>query len=167
MLPDEKRQVGNVRSAMEAGVFIDIFWSRRDPDPSLPGNAFLRRFRRRVYEADQLYGEAGVAGSLTDRGGALVLFGSPSRIRITSRPALSWDPSLGDPHDAARERVNVEIWSFAPDELPPGMLERFDEKDAEREDGVTFVFTTVGPRSVLSEGAQYLRTAARAAVGID
>ena len=95
------------------------------------------------------------------------MFGSPSRIRITSRPALSWDPSLGDPHDAARERVNVEIWSFAPDELPPGMLERFDEKDTEREDGVTFVFTTVGPRSVLSEGAQYLRTAARAAVGID
>lgn len=167
MLADERRQVDNVRSAMEAGVFIDIFWGRRDPDPSLPGNAFLRRFRRRVYEADQLYGEGGVAGSMTDRGGVLILYGAPSRIRVTSRPSLSWDPSSGDPHETSSEDVKVEIWTYAPDELPRGVLERLGEKDREREEGVSFSFTTVGGRTAMSEGAQYLRVASRAAVGVD
>lgn len=167
MLAEERRQIDNVRSPMEAGVFIDIFWARRDPDPALPGNAFLRRFRRRVYEADQLYAEAGAAGSLSDRGGALILFGSPSRIRITTRPALSWDPASGDPHETVSEDLQVEIWSYAPNELPAGMLERFGERDREREDGISIAFTTVGHRTVVSEGEQYLRIAAKAAVGID
>lgn len=167
MLAEERRQIDNVRSAMEAGIFIDIFWTRRDPDPSLPGNAFLRRFRRRVYEADQLYTEGGVTGSLTDRGGAVILFGSPSRIKVTSRPALSWDPTSGDPHETSTHDIKVEIWSYAAAELPPGMLDRFGERSHEREEGITLTFTTVGGRTVLSEGAQYLRVAARAAVGID
>jgi len=163
-LAEERRQVDNVRSAMEAGVFIDIFWGRRDPDPSLPGNAFLRRFRRRVYEADQLYGEGGIAGSLTDRGGAVILFGSPSRIRVTTRPSISWDPTSGDPHDAASESVKVEIWTYSPDELPRGMLEQWDERAREREEGILLTFSTVRGRTVLSEGGSYLRVAARAAV---
>ena len=92
ILPDEERRLEQVRNHAEAVAFVDAFWRRRDPDGPRPGNPFEQEFHRRVEAADRLYGEGPLRGSLTDRGRALVLLGSPPLLSYGQRPVPAWQP---------------------------------------------------------------------------
>lgn len=161
MLPDEVKDFRRLSTNDEALRFIDDFWRRRDPTPADGDNPFRTTFFERAGAADRLYQNEELRGSLTDRGGVLVLFGSPSvlRYRQVSTPILA----PGKREDAARSRwLTQEIWSYQPEELPEGFEEQLEESDRGRE--VLFVFVAETRRTYLLEGDDYLRAAARAAV---
>ncbi len=164
MLPDEARHFRHLSSSSEALAFIEAFWRRRDPDPETPGNPFAQKFFERVQSADVLYAEPGRAGSLTDRGRALILLGSPSILRYTQRAAPAWDPGEGgrNRRPSATERVRLEVWGYTREDLSPALVARLEE--AGKEFPVEVSFVEAGQRTLLVDGEDLLEEAARAAV---
>lgn len=163
LLSRERKQMSHLRTLGEVTAFIDIFWTRRDPEPGKPGNSFQDEFEERVRAADKLYGEPGKRGSLTDRGHALILLGAPGYMRIYSKPGITWNPKGRSPHSVGSRMVELEMWSYAPDELPRRMLETLSEE--KRNVGLSLTFVREEGGAKLSSGEDHLRQAARSAVG--
>lgn len=70
----------------EKPAFIEEFWKRRNPDPSLAANEFKAEYFRRLQTANRLFPSEGMPGWLTDRGRIYILFGPPmERIMSPSR----------------------------------------------------------------------------------
>jgi GWxTD domain-containing protein len=159
ILPAELREFARLRGDGEMARFVEEFWLRRDPDPAAEGNPARERFEARVAAADDLYGEAGLRGSLTDRGRALVLLGPPSLLRSARRNTPAWRParSAGDPMPV--RQVAVETWEYRRDDLPPALRALLDG----RADTVALTFQ-LGDRARLIEGEGYLVLAAQATV---
>lgn len=70
-----------IKTDEEAQAFIDLFWARRDPTPATPKNEFRESVEARIKYADEKYKpmRSKKAGSLTDRGMMLLVFGQPHR----------------------------------------------------------------------------------------
>jgi GWxTD domain-containing protein len=104
-----------VATREDALAFIRSFWLRRDPTPGDEANPFADAFSERVAIADQLFTEEAVRGALTDRGGALIVLGSPHSVKLLRRraPALKpgRPPRSGDGALRA-EDVEVERWRY-------------------------------------------------------
>lgn len=167
LLTEEHKQIRRIGTPPEARAFIERFWALRDPQPTEPGNPFREAFDQRVEAADVLYGEEDIRGSLTDRGRALILLGPPTHITISTEPALAWDPVESSDSRVKMRRVDVEIWGYRVEDLPPGLLELWQEKKkraAENTLTLTVSFRTVADRTSLVEGGTLLETASRAAV---
>jgi len=163
VLPDEARHFRRLNSSAEAFAFIDAFWERRDPDPRKPGNPFAQQFFERVQSADLLYGGAHRRGSLTDRGGATILLGSPSVLRYTQRTAPTWEPG-STPRRGVNgfRRVRIEVWGYDAEELPPRLVELLRDKGYELPIELTFL--EEADRTRLVEGEEIFELAAQAAL---
>lgn len=161
LLPSERRQLRRIDGSMVAATFIEDFWHRRDPDPGAPGNAFRAAFNQRVAAADQLYPEPGRRGSLSDRGGALILLGSPSHMHVSSRPVLNWDPREKHGKRVTRERENYEIWGYRLEELPPALSELVRRRRGAEPIRLQLTFVRGKERTYLEEGGELLELAAR------
>jgi GWxTD domain-containing protein len=161
MLPSEARQFRRLESAREILAFVEAFWLRRDPDLSSPGNPRLRQFYERVDAADGLYGEDQKAGSLTPRGRALILLGSPPVLRTSQRevPALETRPSSPRPVVTSRS-IQVESWTYGPDDLSAELLALLTAEG--RTEAIVLSFGVEESRSSLLEGESLLELAARA-----
>ncbi len=167
MLPEETRQVHELRTGRDAAEFLDTFWRRRDPNPGSGVNECARRFRERALAADRLYGEEGRRGSLTDRGRALVLLGPPPLLRYGQRRIPSWDPGRSGAQPAVHSRlVAVETWVYPAADLSPRLAALLAaEPAADPEAGAVLVFLDESPRHTrLLEGERVLELAARALV---
>lgn len=162
MLPAERRNLADVTSPAEAVNFIESFWALRDPDPSTPDNSFRETFGSRVEAADLLYPEAGLRGSLTARGRALVLLGPAARLKVSSEPALSWTTGRRANRRVTTRNVDVEIWHYPPETLPS----RYEAalRALGFEDGAELRFHLTASGSRLVEGENYLEMAARVAL---
>ena len=142
----ERRQLKRIRTEQELQEFVATFWWRRDPSPQTPGNPFSELFLERARQADLLFAEERVPGSLSDRGGALLLLGPPAAMHRGPRSALT----VGIPHgaDSAHRplsRQTVEVWRYALDQLPApvrdalGKVSEVELTFRVDEDGVTLV----------------------------
>ena len=177
LLPDEADSFDHLQNVDEARAFIVAFWARRDPAPAPPAaarvpmpvpldadvprtNAFAVRFFERVAMADKLYLEPDVRGSLTDRGGALILLGPPPVMRVLRRKVPALDASRPGRAGEVLE-VPVEIWAYRPADLPE--LARLEPKLGEAHE-ITLTFRAGGDHVTLLDGRSILRLAARAAV---
>ena len=165
LLPAERRDLAAISTPAEALRFVERFWARRDPDPSTEINPFRERFYRRVEAADLLYVEGGVRGSLTDRGRALILLGSPTGLRVTSTEALEWDPSTGSADNVKIRYLPLEIWTYQLEDLRRPLREALVAVDEGEELRVSFVRDVDGTR--LSEGEDLLDLALRTALALD
>lgn len=166
LLPGERKELRRVRSSVESVYFIEDFWQRRDPDPAVAGNPARATFNRRVDAADQLYPEAGQRGSLSDRGGALILLGAPSHLHVASRPALNWDPRGERGDRVRRERQRYEIWGYRLEELPPALVEAVRSRRRGAEPvRLQLKFALGKDRTYLVEGGELLELAARVLAG--
>ncbi len=113
--PDELRAFSALETREAAMAFIRSFWQRRDPTPEDAVNPFADAFSERVTMADQLFSEELVRGALTDRGGALLLLGSPGAVQILRRRV-----SVGKLGRATRaadgtlhtQEVEIERWRY-------------------------------------------------------
>lgn len=74
----EQKAWQSITTDDEAQAFIDLFWARRDPTPGTYTNEFKLEFEARVKYADETFAHAGSAGSMTDRGHALIVLGYPT-----------------------------------------------------------------------------------------
>ncbi len=175
LLPDEADAYEHLQSAEEARAFIVAFWVRRDPaaaaappgpappaDPAVSPhvNAFAARFFERVAMADRLYLEEDVRGSLTDRGGALILLGPPPVMRVLRRKVPALDSNRPGRAGEVLE-VPIEVWAYRPEDLPD--LARLEPKLGEHQE-ITLTFRAGGAHVTLLDGRSILRLAARAAV---
>jgi GWxTD domain-containing protein len=163
MLPDEQRKFRRLQTTREAVDFVETFWRRRDPDPTVPGNEFSKTFYERVEAADRLYSEGGTRGSMTDRGRALVLLGPPPIQRYHQKKVPAWDPGKpGAPSAVQTRTLSLESWIYQVWELEPALRRHIEEEDPRPE--IILVFAVDPHRTYLLEGEKYLEMAARAAV---
>ncbi len=165
LLPSERKQLRRVTSSVAAVYFIEDFWQRRDPDTAKQGNPARETFNQRVDAADQLYPEPGRRGSLTDRGGALILLGSPSHLHVTSKPALNWDPREKRGERVTRERRSYEIWGYRLEDLPRVLTESVSRRRGGDPMRLQLTFVRGADRTYLVEGGELLDLAARVLAG--
>ena len=166
LLPGELKQLRNIDADSEASSYIEVFWERRDPEPHSSDNDYREVFAERVEAADLLYSDEGVRGSLTDRGRALILMGSPSHITISTEPVMAFDAAKEIAERVSMRTVDIEIWGYRMEELPPGTLDIWlakKKKAAEDTLTLTLRFREVGRRTSLVDGEALLDAAARAA----
>jgi len=164
LLPGELKELRNLRPSDS---YIEVFWQRRDREPNENGNAFREAFLERVAAADQLYDDEGIRGSLTDRGRALILMGSPTHITVSTEPVMAWDPAREIEDRVTMRTVDVEIWGYRMEDLPPGVLDIWlakKKKAAEDTLALTLMFRTVGRRTSIVEGEALLEATTKAAV---
>ncbi|MGE5232917.1 MAG: GWxTD domain-containing protein [Acidobacteriota bacterium] len=112
LLPAERRRCSRPADPAAAQAFIAEFWRRRETRPG--AHDFQRAFEERVALADQAYAEDELRGSLTDRGGALILLGSPAVLRSTPHALLR----TGLRRAAQPVLQTIEIWGYRPADLP-------------------------------------------------
>ena len=165
LLPSERKELRRVDSSVGSVYFIEDFWQRRDPDLSVPGNPARATFNQRVDAADQLYAEPGRRGSLSDRGGALILLGSPSHLHVTSRPVLNWDPREKQGERVRREHQSYEIWGYRLGDLPPALTEMVRRRRGADPVRLQLTFARGADRTYLVEGGELLELAARVLAG--
>jgi GWxTD domain-containing protein len=163
MLPEEAKQYRRLRTAREEVDFIEAFWSRRDPDPNTPGNEFAKAFNERVEAADRLYSDGGVRGSLTPRGRALVLLGSPPVMRYGQKKVPAFNPGHpGSPSAVQTHSLPMESWVYPVEDLPPAFQQLLQKDGPVKE--IALVFTTDPEHTDLIDGEEFLEMAARAAL---
>lgn len=165
LLPSERKRSRRVDTPAASVNFIEEFWRRRDPDPESEGNPARETFNRRVDAADQLFPEPGRRGSLSDRGGALILLGSPSHLHITSRPELSWDPRERHGKRVTKERRSYEIWGYRLEDLPAALSEAVRRRRGDQPVRLQLAFMRGEDRTYLVEGGELLELAARVLAG--
>ena len=85
LLADDRDGLAHVKTNADFAAFLGRFWDCRDADPDDDDNPFARLFAERVAAADRLYEEDGIRGSLTPRGGALLLLGPPRFLRYAQQ----------------------------------------------------------------------------------
>lgn len=162
--PEEASALRQVRSESEASEFIAAFWRRRDPTPEEAANPVLAEFSRRAAAADRLYSEGVTPGSLTDRGGALILLGAPSLLRYAQRAVPTWDAARPRERPGkATKKVAIEVWGYRPTDLPPRLLALLPEEEATRPE-ITLTFVREPQSTYLIEGRKLLALAAQALV---
>lgn len=64
----------------DRALFIERFWSRRDPSPGTITNEYRQLFWERVRDANELFLDSHTLGWRTDRGKIYVLYGPPTTI---------------------------------------------------------------------------------------
>jgi GWxTD domain-containing protein len=167
LLPEERRQFRHLDDEAEVAAFIESFWQRRSQAVhGRDARTFREVFSERVKAADLLYSDEGMRGSLTDRGRALIVLGSPTHITISTEPVMAWDPAR-DPRDRVTMRdADIEIWGYRLEDLPPRVLETWQGKKKAGDDtlALTLRFRKVGRRTSLVEGETLLDAAVQAAV---
>jgi GWxTD domain-containing protein len=166
LLPDERKELRRAEERSDDSDLIERFWARRDPEPEVPGNPYKELVSQRFSDADVLYSDEAVPGSLTDRGRALILLGPPTHVSVASRPALAWDANEKGGHRVTTRRVSVEMWGYRREDLPAGFLEIWQEskKASASTLSLTIRFRAEPNRTVLIEGGGLLDVAVRAAV---
>jgi GWxTD domain-containing protein len=164
--PEEWKHMRQADGPGEAMAFIEEFWARRDPDPATEGNAFRESFFRRVEAADILYSEDSREGSMTDRGRALILLGSPSVVRIGSESTLAWEQGEENKRGVGTRDQRVEIWGYRLEDLPVNLVRMAtaSKKSNEAVLELTLTFVIEPRRAHLHEGEELLKLAARSTV---
>jgi GWxTD domain-containing protein len=158
LLPDEKDALEEIASTAELATFLQAFWRRRDDDPSTPEVPQGEVYAQRVSAGDRLYAEDGVRGSLTDRGGALLLLGPPSILSYSNRQAPSRESNRSQGVRPTRP-VRLEIWTYLPADLSPEVAAELAPDLGRR--GLLELTFLAGPQHTrLIEGRDYLERAA-------
>jgi len=162
LLPEELEELHAIRGGPELSQFLRAFWSRRDDDPSTPEIPITQLYAERVAAADRLYAEDDVRGSLTDRGGTLLLLGPPTMLRTAQRRSPTWSGAKPPPGARPTRLVALEIWGYRPEDLSPALRGLMGVEWEAREVAVTF---QIGARHTrLIEGRDLLLLAARSLI---
>lgn len=117
--PQERSAFNALQSNEERQMFVEQFWTRRNPTPGAAENPFqVEHYRRMAYANDHFASRADTPGWKTDRGRIYITFGPPDE--IDSHPVAS---AAKPPYEAWRYRwiegignnVNMEFVDAALD----------------------------------------------------
>ena len=163
MTSRELRRARDLDGPGEVVSFLEDFWRRRDPSPEDADNPFRQRFFQRVADADLLYEEENVRGSLSARGRVYILLGPPTRLAqfYERTPEVDLSRSRGRGGPKSRYLL-VETWSYRPEDLAPELRQTLTATGWPVE--LELRFTAEGGRYTLRQGASLLDLAARSLV---
>ena len=111
----EKKGWDKITTDAEAEQFIELFWARRNPEPSNPFNAFKAEFESKVRFADENLGYRNHRGSLSDRGRVLILMGRPDGRDLRG---ASQAPSIDATSDSDTVEGRTDVWVYETAKLP-------------------------------------------------
>ncbi len=114
---DEAKEWKKISTEAQARAFIELFWAKRNPDPTSAFNPFKADFENKVRYADEQYTHEKSSGALTDRGRVLILMGAPhySENRFpTETVERIEDRSVG----TDEVRANAKLWYYDPQQIP-------------------------------------------------
>lgn len=119
MTKEEQKEWKNVTTEAVACDFIELFWAKRNPDPSSAFNPFKADFENKVRYADEQYTWDKKRGALTDRGRVLILMGAPqySENRFPTETVEHIDDRAVGTDEV---RANAKLWYYDPQQLPEG-----------------------------------------------
>jgi GWxTD domain-containing protein len=121
MTRNEARDWKAIRTDAQAEEFIELFWARRDPNPTTAENSFKADFEARAALADQHFSTARQAGSLSDRGRVFLLLGPPTRMVSAGRDAIG-NIEQGFSTDGAgnisQKKFPTERWVYDKEQVP-------------------------------------------------
>ena len=110
--PEERCTFLQLATDEERSQFIEQFWSRRAPDPTLLDNSFKQAHYERIAFADEKYGTQ-MPGWKTDRGRVYVTFGPPDSIESHRAGEKTGRP----PEDGIETyQYSFEVWRYRPSE---------------------------------------------------
>ena len=114
---DEQKEWKTVTTEAAARDFIELFWARRNPDPTSAFNPFKADFENKVRYADEQYTWEKRRGAVTDRGRILILMGAPhySENRF---PTDTIDRIEDLAAGSDEVRANAKLWFYDPQQLP-------------------------------------------------
>jgi GWxTD domain-containing protein len=152
----EKKARGKITTDAEAERFIELFWARRNPEPTSPFNAFRAEFEAKVQFADENLGYTGRRGALSERGWVLMLMGKP-HARDLREPIQAQDQSLPILSEEETAAGRIDVWVYETDKLPkkfktrgPRVVYFFYE---DRPDSNSFVLDRSNRESMAAMGA--------------
>jgi GWxTD domain-containing protein len=97
--PQEAQAFKMLTTNGQREVFIEQFWSRRDPNPATVDNEYRREYYGRIAYANEHFSYADAPGWRTDRGRIFITYGKPDEV-VTNAPEERWlyknIPLLGD-----------------------------------------------------------------------
>jgi GWxTD domain-containing protein len=114
---DEQKEWKKVATEAEARDFIELFWAKRNPDPTSAFNPVKADFENKVRYADEQYTWEKKRGALTDRGRVLILMGAPhySENRFPTETVERIDDRAVGTDEV---RANAKLWFYDPQQLP-------------------------------------------------
>lgn len=152
----EKKEWNKISTDAEAERFIELFWARRNPEPTSPYNAFRAEFEAKVQFADENFGYTGRRGALSERGWVLILMGKPHG-RDIREPFQAQDLGLPDTTGEETRAGRIDVWVYHSDRLPkkfktrgPRVVYFFYE---DRPDSNSFVLDRSNSESMTAMGA--------------
>jgi GWxTD domain-containing protein len=119
----EKKAWSKITSDPEAEQFIELFWARRNPDPTSTFNPFKAEFDAKVRYSEKNFSYGSHSGATSDRAKVLILMGKPEAVHV--RAASSSVPGIDNP-TATADAVEgqTQIWVYDPAKLPDGLKVR-------------------------------------------
>jgi len=112
----EKKEWAKIENEAAAERFIELFWAKRNPDPTSSFNSFLAEFESKVRFADEQFGFGKNRGALSERGRVLILMGRPDSRQVRG---IDGAPSVGGASGATGAvENNTETWYYDPAKLP-------------------------------------------------
>ncbi len=120
MTKDDTKEWKKITTEAKAEEFIELFWAKRNPDPSQPFNTFKAQFESRVRYADDNFSYEGKSGALTDRGRVLIVMGPPhqSERRAPTETIQRMDDMASGTDEV---RAAAAMWAYDPARLPPSL----------------------------------------------
>jgi len=115
----ERKEWQEIRSDAEAKAFIELFWARRNPDPTAGFNIFRAEFQTKVRYADEHFGAPGHRGALSDRAKLLILMGRPEGVQ-TRGPQQTLPPVGSTSGGSDAVEGSTQVWFYDPSKLPAG-----------------------------------------------
>jgi GWxTD domain-containing protein len=113
----EKKEWAKIKSDADAERFIELFWAKRNPDPSSSFNQFRADFESKVRYADQHFSHGNHRGSVSARGQVLILMGGPDSRQVRG-PAQGITVGAVTPGSVGDAEANTESWFYDPANLP-------------------------------------------------
>ena len=114
---DEAKEWKTISTEAEAKAFIELFWAKRNPDPSSAFNPFKADFENKIRYADEQYTHDKGRGALSDRGRVLILMGAPhySENRFPTETVERIEDRAAGTDEV---RANAKVWFYDPQQLP-------------------------------------------------
>jgi len=121
---DEDAQFRKLKTEEERRIFIEQFWSRRDPTAGTPANEFKETYARRLEIVSERFTPPEGRGWEEDRGKVVMLLGPPDTLEvIENEPAGGGDAGTPAPSRRARFVYNREVLPGKPIPLELKFLE--------------------------------------------
>ena len=145
LITPEETEIFKDIDSKDRDLFKEIFWARRDPNPSTPENEFRKAFEASVEIADRQLTAPGSRGSTTDIGQVFVLLGNPDHHDQENEGGTEYHSDTG-PRESMLPPISL---MYEEAELNPGAFPETGFGELDESDGTPIVTWIYSPNPSL------------------